>query len=96
MVIVAVACCHAHPKVPEIEQQLTTAAAVQNMINAAYAMDIGAYWRTGTLAYNEFVREGLGLKCNESIIAYLYLGQPCADKRPLKEKDLDVEVQSWP
>ncbi len=96
MIVVAIACCESHPKVPEIEQQLTAAAAVQNMINAAYALDIGAYWRTGALAYNPIVKQGLGLKSNESIVGYLYLGQPCSDARQLRDKDLEVKVQTWP
>jgi nitroreductase len=96
MVVVAIACCQTHPKVPEIEQQLTAAAAVQNMINAAYAIDIGAYWRTGSIAYHPTVRLGLGLKGNESIIGYVYLGRSCADKRTLKPRDLEVDVRSWP
>jgi len=96
MIVVAIACCEAHSKVPEIEQQLTAAAAVQNMINAAYASSIGAYWRTGALAYNPFVKQGLGLKSNESIIGYLYLGQPCSEARQLRDKDYEVRVGSWP
>lgn len=96
MIIVAIACCELHPKVPEIEQQLTAGAAVQNMINAAYASGVGAYWRTGALAYNPVVKQGLGLKSNESIIGYLYLGQPCTEARKLRDKDLEVKVQSWP
>jgi len=96
MVVVAIASCQAHPKIPEIEQQLTAAAAVQNMINAAYALDIGAYWRTGSIAYHPTVRLGLGLEDNESIIGYVYLGQACADKRTLKPRDLEVTVSCWP
>lgn len=96
MIVVAIACCEPHPKVPDIEQQLTAAAAVQNMINAAYASGIGAYWRTGALAYNPLVKQGLGLESNESIVGYLYLGQPCSETRQLRDKDLEVKVQAWP
>ena len=41
MIIVAIASPRENAKVPEIEQIISTGAAVQNMINAAYAQGCG-------------------------------------------------------
>lgn len=95
-IIVAIASCRTNPKVPDIEQQLTAAAATQNMINAAYALGIGAYWRSGKLAYDEHVRDALGLSQREHIVGFVYLGQAIGNKRPLREVDHHVEWCSWP
>ena len=96
MVVVAIACCQQHPKVPVLEQQLTAAAATQNLITAAYALNLGAYWRTGAMAYSQGVQQGLGLATNESIIGYVYLGTPAAPLRQLREQDCMVDVKAWP
>jgi nitroreductase len=96
MVVVAIAVCQAHQKVPKIEQELSAAAAVQNLITAAYALEIGACWRTGALAYSAAVKQGLGLSDNESIIGFIYLGTPSAPLRSLREQDQSVTVAHWP
>ncbi|WP_346839597.1 nitroreductase family protein [Microbulbifer sp. SAOS-129_SWC] len=74
LIVVAITRLQKHPKVPELEQHLSTAGAVQAMLTAAFAQDIGAYWRTGPLAYNPVVAEGLGLADNERIDGFLYCG----------------------
>ncbi|MBT8147505.1 MAG: nitroreductase, partial [Gammaproteobacteria bacterium] len=52
LIIVSISCPQSHPKVPEIEQDLSAAAATQNMLLAAFAQGIGAFWRTGSMAYD--------------------------------------------
>ena len=65
MIVVAIACCQDDPKVPEVEQLISAGCAVQNMLNAAHAQEVGAMWRTGGFAYDPMVKEGLGLTENE-------------------------------
>lgn len=74
LIIVAITRLQEHPKVPKLEQHMSTAGAVQAMLTAAYAQDIGAYWRTGPLAQNPLVAEGLGLEENECIDGFIYCG----------------------
>ena len=76
-IIVAIASLQEHPKVPSIEQEYSAAAAVQCMSLAAYAQGLGSMWRTGSKAYHEIVRSGLGVQSHEKIIGFLYLGTPC-------------------
>ena len=96
MIIVAIANQVEHPKVPMVEQIISTGAAVQNMLNAAYAQGIGAMWRTGELSYDQKIEEGLGLSSNEKIVGFLYLGTP--HKEPANAPSFCVEdyFSNWP
>lgn len=63
---------HALP-VEDIE---ATAAAVENMLLAAPALGLGAYWRTGDAANAEETRAFLGLKPEDHLVAWVYVGYP--------------------
>ncbi|TQV66323.1 nitroreductase [Exilibacterium tricleocarpae] len=95
MVLVAVARCRPHPKVPELEQLLSAGAAVQNMINAAYAQGVGAYWRTGSMAYDPLVAQGLGLEEGDKIVGFVYLGTPVGTQRPLPDLAVTDFFSHW-
>lgn len=96
MVIVAIASPKANAKVPEIEQVISTGAAVQNMITAAYAQNVGAIWRTGDYAYDPTVMAGLGLAEGEKIVGFLYLGTLEFTPPPAPEAVTSEYFQSWP
>ena len=74
MIIILVNTHKEHPKVPKIEQKLSTAAAAQNILLSLNAIGYGGIWRTGKLAFNPFVEKKLGLNKNQSILGYLYIG----------------------
>ena len=76
LICIVIANCQEHPKVPKIEQLISAGAAAQNLITAAFALDIGAVWRTGDLAYNGELKQGLGLGDMEEVIGFIYLGTP--------------------
>lgn len=95
MLIVAVACLKEHPKVPPVEQICSTAAAVQNMSLALFAMGYASIWRTGAVAFNTKVKEGLGLRPGDEIVGYLYLGTPTLAERPVPENPVEDFVESW-
>ena len=63
-----------HPKIPEIEQVLSTGAAVQNILLAAHAQGFGAKWLTGANAYDEHVRAALGLAADHRLVGFIHLG----------------------
>lgn len=85
-----------HPKIPEIEQILSTGAAVENILLAAHAHGFGAKWLTGPNAYDDHVRAALRLGPNDRLAGFVHLGTidgkppqvPHADAR-----DLTVD---WP
>lgn len=71
-----------HNKIPEIEQILSTGAAVENMFLAARALGYGVMWKTGDAAYNTSVKEHLGLAAQDHIVAFLYIGTVSAAADP--------------
>jgi len=72
-------------KVPKIEQLLSGAASVQNLIMAAHFQNVGAMWRTGDLTYNLYLKELLGYDDNEEIIGFVYLGTEKGIKRDARQ-----------
>lgn len=96
MLLLVIARLQEHPKVPELEQLLCAGAAAQNIVNAAYAQGLGVIWRTGDMAYNRHVLEGLNVAENERLVGYLYLGTPAKKLPVAKEIDLSDRCQSWP
>jgi len=97
LVVIAAAHIQDHPKIPAVEQLLSAGAAAQNILLASQALGYGAWWRTGEAAYDENVREALGLAPKDAIVGILYIGsvvQPAAQPAPpLKTSDF---VERWP
>lgn len=95
-IVIAIARMTPHPKVPEVEQMVSAGAAVQNMLVAAHAQEVGAMWRTGAMAYHPVVMKGLGLDPNEKIVGYLYLGKTRGRLKSLPALNVDDYFQKWP
>ena len=74
MIIILVNSIKDHPKVPEIEQKLSTAASAQNILLSLNALGYSAIWRTGKLAFNTFRASKLNLESNQEILGYIYVG----------------------
>ena len=89
MIIILVSSYKEHPKVPALEQKLSTAAAAQNIMLALNAMKYSAIWRTGKLAFNRHVSNKLGLEDTEEILGYLYVGTPDGKNKNVPELDID-------
>jgi nitroreductase len=76
LILVGAANIVENPKIPAIEQLLSTAAAVQNIMLASQALGYGAMWKTGEAAYDDQVKEALGLKPTDQIVGFVYIGTP--------------------
>ncbi|HLN50208.1 MAG TPA: nitroreductase [Steroidobacteraceae bacterium] len=73
--IVIVGCVvREHPKVPQIEQVIATAAAAQNLFLAAHDLGYGVMWKTGAAAYDLDVKTLVGLRVQDHIVAIMHLG----------------------
>ena len=81
MIIILVNTHREHPKVPSIEQKLSTAAAAQNIMLALNAMNYACIWRTGKMAFNDVIRDALGLSNKQEVLGYLYIGTEVGDKK---------------
>jgi nitroreductase len=96
MIIVAVAKCQENSKVPKQEQIIACGAATQNLLNALFALNYGAVWRTGDLAYDNFVAQSLGLAELEEIIGFVYVGTPALDIPEPPQVDAASIFSAWP
>ena len=95
MVIILISNIRIHPKVPEIEQMLSTAAATQNILLALNALGYGGIWRTGKFALNEIVAKYLGLDDNQKVLGYLYVGKTSGSLKKIPQLDISKFVQKW-
>lgn len=96
MIIVSIAKCRTNPKVPRIEQIIAAGAATQNLLNAAFATNVGAVWRTGDMAYDPAVKEALGLVEGEEIIGFIYVGTPTVPPHAPREQNPADFFSIWP
>lgn len=84
-----------NPKVPEVEQIASAAAATQNMLLAAHAQGLAAKWATGKNAYDPVVRRGLGLAPDDLIVGLLFLGTPTSRHEGTARPALETVVAEW-
>ena len=94
LIIAAAAAVRAHPKVPDIEQIVAVGAAVQNMILAAHSLGFGAFWRTGSVAYDCEVKGALGFSTSDALVGFIYLGSIGKAGKVLPA-DLDGVARRW-
>ena len=95
MIIILVTKITEHPKVPEIEQMLSTAAAAQNILLALHAKNYAGIWRTGKLAFNQTLVEYLGLTPEHRVIGYLYVGTPSGTIKTIPDLDPEKFITHW-
>lgn len=76
LIIVVAARLAARPGVPEVEQILSTGAAVQNLTLALHAQGYASAWKTGEPAYDPDVKAALGLEASDAIVGFIYVGTP--------------------
>ena len=81
-------------KIPVWEQELSTGAAIMNLLTAAHASGFVGGWLTGWPAYSDAVRDAFGGP-HERIAGFLYIG---SSAKPLEERprpDYDTVVTDW-
>lgn len=96
LIVVAICSVVDHPKVPRDEQLLSTGAGVQNLLNAAWALGLGAIWRTGDVSVNPDVARSLGLSANELIVGFIYVGRLAGEARTAPQLEVSAFVRQWP
>lgn len=95
LILVVIARVEEHYKVPELEQLLSAGCAAYAILLAAHALGYAGMWRTGSNAFDATVKRGLGLKDNESIIGFIYLGTIDGNHKPLIKLDAKDFCQPW-
>src|SRR5215207_5218217 len=81
-VVIAVICEAGRDEVETLENYAACACAVQNMQLTAHALGLAAMWRTGPVAYHENMLRFFGLREDDKIVAYLYVGYSDMGERP--------------
>jgi nitroreductase len=84
-----------HPKIPEIEQILSTAAAAQNILIAAHAQGFGAKWLTGANAYDEHVKGALGLAPDDRLTGFIHIGTIEGSPPAVPHADPGAHIVEW-
>ena len=95
MIVILISEIKTHPKVPEIEQMFSTAAAAENILLALNALNYAGMWRTGVFALNEKISKYLELKENQKVIGYLYVGTASGKQKKIPEMDTSEFVTQW-
>lgn len=81
-----------NPKVVEVEEHHAVGAAMQNILLCAHALGLGAMLRTGPAARLDEVRNYLGVKENELIAGFVYVGElEGNDDRPMTRRAAPAE-----
>lgn len=95
MIIILVSEVKFHPKVPELEQFLSTAAAAQNILLAIDSLGYSGIWRTGIMALDEKLNTYFKLKSNQKILGYIYIGTATGKKKNRLKLKTDEFVTRW-
>jgi len=95
LLIVVAASVMEHPKVPPSEQLVSTGLAAQAILLAAQAKGYGGVILTGDHAYDPTVKAALGLKAEDHIVAFVYIGTPEGEMRPKKRPDAARFTKDW-
>jgi nitroreductase len=97
-VIIAVAVTPSdNRKVIPIEEIGAVNAAIQNMLLAVHAMELGAIWRTGQPTYHTKMKELFGLRKQDQMLGFIYIGypdreQPAGRRTPYENKTVWVDT----
>jgi nitroreductase len=94
-IVVVVARLKSGDKIPDVEQFVSAGAAAEHIMLAAQALAYGAMWRTGAPAYDERVKEGLGLRTDDLIIGFIYIGTSAVVPPEVPRPELDDFVTRW-
>jgi nitroreductase len=84
-------------KVPEVEQLLSTAAGVMNLLNAFHAQGYGAIWLTGGNAYDPEIARALGLDAQVRCLGFVYVGSTSSQQGapPPRRPERAAFVRDW-
>ena len=80
VVIGVISCAKDHPKIPQWEQILSSGAVAMNMLIGANASGYDAQWLTQWYAYDDAMRQELGLREGERVSGFIHIGTRLNEK----------------
>ena len=93
--LVLIASLQVQPKIPDIEQWLSTGCVGFAVLLAAQAMGFGAQWLTGWAAYDAEVMRHLGLSEHERIAGFLHIGSVAEVAPERLRPSLESKLSRW-
>lgn len=84
-----------HPKVPMVEQVLSTGAAIQNLLLMLHAQGFAAMWRTGALVESAVLKAAFGLWPDDEIAGLVYIGTPAKQMNPRQPLNVADFLSTW-
>jgi nitroreductase len=95
LILIVAAAMKPSPKIPEIEQIVSAGAAAAHIMLAVQALGYGAMWRTGAPAYDHGIKQGLGLRPEDTIVGLFYIGTPAVQPTASSRPELGDFVTRW-
>jgi len=84
--------CGSHPSIPDIEEIQATAIAVQNLWLRATDLGIATYWGSGGPTYYPAFKKEFGLREQDYITGFLYLGYTDTWPDGSRKSSIDTKV----
>ena len=81
-------------KIPVWEQQLSSGAAIMNLLHASHALGFAAGWLTGWPAYNEDVRKAFA-HGEERLAGFIFIGTPGRPQEERPRPEYEKIVSIW-
>jgi nitroreductase len=94
LVIVVQAVHQQSTKIPWQDQRDAAAAASMNILLATHALGYGAIWRTGDICEDAAVKSRLGLRDEDAIAGFIYVGTVVQPKEP-RHIDINGRVSEF-
>ncbi|WP_433945168.1 nitroreductase family protein [Paenibacillus sp. SN-8-1] len=81
----------------ELEEYGAVFAAIQNMLLEIHSLGLGAVWRTGAPCFSPKMNEHFGLRPQDKMLGFIYLGEPDVTdlqgkRTPFQEKTVWVDT----
>ncbi|CAH0191941.1 nitroreductase family protein [Microbacterium sp. Bi121] len=92
VLIAVVASFQKSSKVPHWEQEAVAAGVAHTLSLLLDEAGWGVFWRTGGYTRSKPVAKAHGLKKNEELLGWLYVGEKPADRKPGRRKSVDAEA----
>jgi nitroreductase len=84
-----------HFSIPEAEEIIATACAIENIYLSVAAYELGGYLSTGGITYIKEAKSFFGLEQNDQLIGFFYIGYPDNIKNPLSRRGDVKEKVKW-
>ncbi|MDZ5782014.1 nitroreductase family protein [Marinococcus luteus] len=81
-------------RVDTLEEYGAVYASIQNMLLAAHALGLAAFWRTGAHCYHPKMNELFGLGWQGKVLGLIYIGYPMREMKEGHRKPVE-QVTTW-